>query len=180
MNMKMMAGVVIALVLLLGCFVAGYFFMTPQAGVPVVAPEAPVSPAAADTPAASAAHKFNVTIETTADWTRIIVADGAFVAADPGTVRAGGMNAVELTSEAPEQVTGFRYAPNEISVNQRQFAHARIVIKGVIESSQAAVEVRLGHGDNGGVKLTTPVDTFSNEQNLGDWQNFVTRTVRLE
>jgi hypothetical protein len=160
-----------------GGFAAGYLFVagSPKIGADdtVAVSEMPPDPPA---PAPVASHKYNVTIETTADWSRVILLEGAFVT---GEVRKG-FNNVELSSEEPPQVRRFVYSPEEVLINQKQFAQARIMVKGVVETSRPVVEVRLGHGDNGVLKISSPVDSFTADQILGDGVNFMMGTLRLE
>jgi len=169
------------LVLVALCFSAGFLLFPPArpsaTGPAAAAPEAPAPLVVAPPEAAKpATHKYNITIETTADWSRAILHGGTFTSADAGTE----FNAIEMISEAPEQAGHFVYSPGEVSVNQIPFAHARIVIKGVVESELPTLEVRLGHGDNGYIIIRSPIDSFINDRTLGDGQNFVTGSIRLE
>ena len=121
-------------------------------------------------------RKYNVTIETTADWSRAILTDGKFTTGDG----AAELNSIELRSKSPEQVNHFVYAPGEVAVNQKSWGTAHIVIKGVVEAAGPMLEFRLGHGDNGKITISSPVDSFTNDQTLGDGQNFVAGAIRLE
>jgi hypothetical protein len=163
------------------CLVAGYLvsgslprkdWAVDTAGAPEVPPEVDM-PAEAPKPEL---HRYNVTIETHADWSRVILQGGAFVMGDADN----GLNTVELSSEAPEQVVRFVYSAGEVAIRQKQFATARIIVTGVVETAQPVLEVRLGHGDNGAITIRTPAETFTHDKVLGDGVNFVTKTIRLE
>ena len=170
---------VLCLVLVAVCFSAGFLLFPPGPSAPVAA-----TPPAADVPVTLAVappdapptRKYNVTIETNADWSRAILSDGKFTSGDGGA----GLNVIEMTSESPEQVNHFLYSPGEVAVTQKQFATARIVIKAVVETAEPRLEFRLGHGDNGSISISSPVDSFTNDKTLGDGQNFVVGTIRLE
>jgi hypothetical protein len=162
------------------CFMAGYLLLkptTPREAAPPPSPETTIgAAAAAPAPAAERKRKYNVTIETNADWSRAILSNATFVTGDPGM----GFSSVEMASEAPQQVGRFSYTATEVAVSQKQFATAQIVVKGVVETSETVLQVRLGHGDNGMVTISTPAESFKNDRVTGDGQNFVSGTLRLE
>ncbi len=166
------------------CFLTGWLLFAPghaPASAPAQfnPPPDPTPPTLAVAPPDSAkparTHKYNLTIETTADWSTIRLVAGQFVQGD-----GQALNSVEISSDNPAQITHFTYAPTEIDARQVQFATARIVIKAVVESADPVLQVRIGHGDNGAVKISSPADSFTNDQRLGDGQNFVLGSLRLE
>ena len=137
----------------------------PPAALTVVPPD-PVPP--------PPTRKYAITIETTADWSRAIMNDGAVFTMDAG------LNPVELRSDTPQQVDHFLYSPKEVAINQKQFTNARIVVTGVVETSSPILEVRLGHGSNGTIKISSPVDSFHNDRNTDNAENFAVGALRLE
>lgn len=177
---NILLGAMIGFAAACACFVAGWLLLVPRQSSPspgqfAIAADAPAVPAATPEPdVRPATHKYKITIETSADWSRVILSNGATFTADPG------VSVIELNSETPEKVGHFLYSPTEIAINQIQACNARILVKGVVESSRPVLEVRTGHGDNGPITISSPVDAFTNDKNLGDGTNFVTGTVRLE
>jgi len=168
------------LVLVAVCFSAGFLLFPPAPSPgPQTAPAADVPaqlvvapPEAGDTPM----RKYNVTIDTTADWSRAILTDAKFTTGDG----AAGLNDIDLSSESPEQVNRLVYAPGEVRVNQKPWGAAHIVIKCVVETTRPMLEFRTGHGDNGKITISSAVDSFTNDQTLGDGQNFVVGAIKLE
>jgi hypothetical protein len=162
------------------CFLAGYLLLTPAkeheaAPLPVTS----VADTATPTPAPATGERprlYNITIETNADWSRAILANATFVTGAPGM----GYNDVEMTSDAPQQVGRFTYAPTEVAINQKQFATAAIVVKGVVATSDRVLQVKLGHGDNGSITIRSPADAFTNDRVTGDGENFVSGVLNLE
>ncbi len=138
-------------------------------------PDATVPDQAPAEPAAAGLHRYNVSIVAAADWSRIILVDATFVSDS-----RPGFNPVELSSDAPETVMHFLYSADEIAIAQKPLGTSRIVVRGVIESTKPTIHVRIGHGDNGPVTITSPIDSATNDKVLGDGENFTVSTLRLE
>jgi len=163
-----------AITMTAACFVAGYLFLSPGK-TQEQAPPPPSPQTAIAATESERKQRYNLTIESDADWARITITNGTFIT-DPSSSATG----LELTSQSPEQLNKFTYSANEIALIQKQWGHAKITLKCMVECADSTLQVKTGHGDNGKVTIRSANGSITNDQVTGDGNNYQTIGLRLE
>lgn len=132
----------------------------------------PALPVAAAPEAAKPTKKvYDVVIDATSDWATIWIEGGRFIRDND--------HAFTMETPAGDHVWKLTFAPDKIELFRKQFGGGHVIIKAQIETTSPSVRVTIGHGDNGSVLASSPVDTVHNATRDGSGQNRYTYTLDL-
>ena len=115
--------------------------------------------------------KAKIEIRATSDWSRVIISSpGAHYVKDAGA---------DLLMQGQTNIWRLLYSHREAGMWRARGVNDIVTLQGEVDAPANTIQVSMGHGDNGWVEISSPVDTKTNNVNLGDGQNFQSYTLTI-
>jgi hypothetical protein len=121
---------------------------------------------------------YNIRFESTSDWFKALIQDGAEWVLPPG-------GTLSVNCVGDQSIESVQVAPKSAGVKKKTYNIAKVTMHLYLQTTSSSLTVKLGHGDYlgnppDGVTISSPVESKTNNQVLGDGQNYVEYTLRLK